>query len=116
MGSPPLEPPWMMSLLGEVCWLEMRCSAQAAKSSNTFCLLCREPALRQSMPYSPPPLHAIDHGASSPANRANKACCGSSSWATSADAWCCKATCTPEVLQELASSEEHGHRKLSSWT
>ena len=46
----------MMSLLGEVCWLETRCSAQAAKSSNTFCLRCRDPALRQSMPYSPPPL------------------------------------------------------------
>ena len=54
---PPLEPPWMMRLLGEVCLVETRCSPQAAKSSNTFCFWCREPALRQSMPYSPPPLH-----------------------------------------------------------
>ena len=46
----------MIMLAAEECPLSMRCSAHAAKSSKTFCLLCREPAFRQSMPYSPPPL------------------------------------------------------------
>ena len=48
----------MVILPAEECPLSIKCSAQAAKSSNTFCLLCRDPALRQSMPYSPPPLDA----------------------------------------------------------
>lgn len=46
----------MMSLPAVVKPLAMRCSAQEMKSSNTFCLLCRDPASRQLMPYSPPPL------------------------------------------------------------
>jgi hypothetical protein len=53
--APPLDPPMMASLAGEVYPRATSSSAQATKSSKTFCLLDLLPASRHSTPYSPPP-------------------------------------------------------------
>src|SRR5436189_6258628 len=55
MSSPPLLPPSIASLDGLVKLERTRNSAQAAKSSNTFCFLVRLPAVCHSSPNSPPP-------------------------------------------------------------
>ena len=44
-SSPPFEPPLMASLGVEVIFSAISHSAQAIKSSNTFCLLCEHPGL-----------------------------------------------------------------------
>ena len=51
-SRPPLEPPCMVTSDGLVYCSWMRYSAAAWKSSNTFCLLSRRPALCHLSPYS----------------------------------------------------------------
>jgi hypothetical protein len=55
ISSPPLLPPSIASRRGLVYPALTRCSAQAMKSSNTFCFLRRRPASCQAWPNSPPP-------------------------------------------------------------
>src|SRR5262245_28869627 len=54
-SRPPFEPPLIASRPVRVQPVPISHSAQAMKSSNTFCLLSRRPASYHSLPYSPPP-------------------------------------------------------------
>ena len=54
-SRPPLLPPMMPSRLGDVYCSLIRCSAQAVKSSNTFCFFSNIAAWCQVSPYSLPP-------------------------------------------------------------
>src|SRR5947208_13223635 len=55
MSRPPLLPPRIASFSGRVHFSLIKYSAEAAKSSKTFCFLVRFPALCHSSPNSPPP-------------------------------------------------------------
>lgn len=53
--SPPLLPPLIISLPLAAYRSVCRYSQAASTSSNTFCLLNRQPASCHGSPYSPPP-------------------------------------------------------------
>ena len=52
---PPFEPPMMASFGVDVYLLAISHSADAMKSSKTFCFFSFVPALCQASPYSEPP-------------------------------------------------------------
>ena len=55
ISSPPFEPPRIASFFDDVYFCEIKYSALAMKSSNTFCFFASIPASCHARPYSPPP-------------------------------------------------------------